>query len=352
MTRRRPSRAGVTASSTQLSSARRALRGSRSLRRSSRSSSSSPTSSPGRVSVARLDFFTKLPKPVGETGGGMANAIVGTLHAHRLCAGAVGIPVGLHRRRLPGRVRPTSRSRLRGPVHRRRAERRAVDRHRHLRLRPGRAPDQALLGARRRLALGIMMIPIIARTTEELLARAPTRCARPRSRSARPQWRDVVRGRGSGRRCRASSPASCSPLARVAGETAPLLFTAFNNRFWIDELDQPIASLPVRSSPTPSRPTTTGTGRRGPAALVLVIAGPRSATSSPDASRRCTAHEVERPRSARVASRRRAAMRDASSAARAHARRAGQDARRRPERLLRRQPGAQGHLARRSRRSR
>ena len=189
------------------------------------------------------DFFTKMPKPVGETGGGMANAIVGTLILIGL-ASLMAIPVGLvsgvylseyPKTRLATAVRFTA-DVLNGipsivigifayalvvlPV-------------KHF---------SALAGG---VALGFMMIPIITRTTEELLNLVP------------PTLREGALALGATRSRAAFTvmlPAALPgiitgillSLARIAGETAPLLFTSFSNRFWSTTLSQPIASLTVQ----------------------------------------------------------------------------------------------------------
>lgn len=189
------------------------------------------------------DFFTKGPKPVGEAGGGMANAIVGTLILIGI-ASTIAIPVGLvagvYLSEYGGKpfasvVRFTA-DVLNGvpsivigifayglavmPVRR----------------------FSALAGG---LALGFMMIPIITRTTEELLNLVPT------------SLREGALALGATRAQAAFSvmvPAALPgimtgilvSLARISGETAPLLFTAFNNRFFSTRIDQPISSLTVQ----------------------------------------------------------------------------------------------------------
>jgi phosphate transport system permease protein len=189
------------------------------------------------------DFFTKLPKPVGETGGGMANAIVGTLTLIGL-ASLLAVPVGLisgiylseyPKTGLASAVRFTA-DVLNGipsivigifayalvvlPV-------------KHF---------SALAGG---VALGFMMIPIITRTTEELLNLVPS------------TLREGALALGATRSRAAFTvmlPAALPgimtgilvSLARIAGETAPLLFTSFANRFWSRSLNQPIASLTVQ----------------------------------------------------------------------------------------------------------
>jgi phosphate transport system permease protein len=189
------------------------------------------------------DFFTKMPKPVGESGGGMANAMLGTLWLIGIAA-IFAIPVGIiagvylseyRGSRFASLVRFTA-DVLNGvpsivigifayglavlPVHR----------------------FSALAGG---LALGFMMIPIITRTTEELLNLVP------------PTLREGALALGATRARAAFGvmvPAALPgimtgilvALARIAGETAPLLFTSFNNRYFTTRLDQPIASLTVQ----------------------------------------------------------------------------------------------------------
>ena len=106
-------------------------------------------------------------------------------------------------------------------------------------------PMKQLLRLAGGIALGVIMLPIVARTTEEMLSSCPTRCARRRSRSASRRG-----GRRSAVVLRTARGGIVTGImlavARVAGETAPLLFTAFGNRFWQHGLDEPIASLPVQ----------------------------------------------------------------------------------------------------------
>lgn len=187
-------------------------------------------------------FFTHLPTPVGETGGGMANAIVGSGKL-LLLASLVGVPVGIlggvYLAEFGGQtfsfvVRYTT-DLLNGvpsivmgifaytiivlPMH-------------HF---------SALAGG---LALGVMMIPIAVRTTEESLRSVPGTLREGALALGTSKWKTVatvvmpaaMRGIVTG---------AMLTLARVAGETAPLLFTAFSNRFWSSGWNQPIASLPV-----------------------------------------------------------------------------------------------------------
>ena len=188
------------------------------------------------------DFFTKLPKPVGEAGGGMANAIVGSGKL-LLLAALFGVPVGLlggvYLAEFGGRVVPFvvryTADLLNGvpsivigifayavavmPVH-------------HF---------SAVAGG---FALGVMMIPIVLRSTEEFLHAVPRAMREGAMALGASKWRtisSVVVPAAS----RGILTAALLALARVAGETAPLLFTAFGNRYWSPGWGQPIASLPV-----------------------------------------------------------------------------------------------------------
>ena len=187
-------------------------------------------------------FFTELPKPVGEIGGGMANAIVGSGKL-MLLASMVGIPIGVlggvYLAEFGGQtfsfvVRYTTDllngvpSIVMGIF----AYTVIVLPMKHF---------SALAGG---LALGVMMIPIGVRTTEESLLGVPRMLREGALALGTSKWRTVatvvmpaaVRGIVTG---------IMLTVARVAGETAPLLFTAFSNRFWSSGWNQPIASLPV-----------------------------------------------------------------------------------------------------------
>jgi phosphate transport system permease protein len=188
------------------------------------------------------DFFTQLPKPVGEVGGGMANAIVGSLKLLGLAA-AIGLPIGLmagvYLAEFGGNtfsfVTRYTTDLLNGvpsivigifaysllvlPV-------------KHF---------SALAGG---VALGVMVIPITVRATEEFLRAVPGSMREGAMALGASKWRTiatVILPAASG----GIVTGMLLSLARVAGETAPLLFTAFSNRFWSPGLNQPIASLPV-----------------------------------------------------------------------------------------------------------
>jgi phosphate transport system permease protein len=188
------------------------------------------------------EFFTRLPAPVGETGGGMANAIVGSAKLLFL-ATLVGVPVGLlgglylaefGERTVPFVVRYMA-DLLNGVpsiVIGIFAYAVIVLRARHFSTWAG------------GVALGIMMIPIVLRSTEEFLRTVPRSMREGAMALGASRWRmivSVVVPAAS----RGIITAILLALARVAGETAPLLFTAFGNRFWSPGWSQPTASLPV-----------------------------------------------------------------------------------------------------------
>ncbi len=188
------------------------------------------------------DFFTKLPTPVGETGGGMANAIVGTLKLLGL-ATLIGVPVGFFGgvylsefgNNKVGFVVRYATDILNGVpsiVMGIFAYTIVVLPMKHF---------SALAGG---FALGVMMIPIAVRSTEEFLRVVPHSVREAGLALGLPEWKVIcfiviptaMRGLLTG---------ILLDLSRVAGETAPLLFTAFSNRYWAEGWLEPIASLPV-----------------------------------------------------------------------------------------------------------
>jgi phosphate transport system permease protein len=187
-------------------------------------------------------FFTKLPVPLGETGGGMANAIVGSLKL-LLLASLFGVPIGLlggvylaefGRGTIPFMIRYTA-DLLNGvpsivigifayalvvePMH-------------HF---------STFAGG---VALAIMVIPTVLRNTESFLRDVPRSLREGSFALGANKWRmiaTVVLPAAS----RGILTGVLLALARVAGETAPLLFTAFGNRYWSPGFNQPTSSLPV-----------------------------------------------------------------------------------------------------------
>jgi phosphate transport system permease protein len=195
------------------------------------------------IGAVNWAFFTQLPKPVGEIGGGMANAIVGTFELMGL-AGLLGVPVGVcggiflseygsvrlnWSIRFGADVLNGVPSIIWGMV------------VYGLVVQPmGRF--SAFSGA---IVLGLMMIPLIMRTTEEVLALVPNGYREAALALGIAKWRTILRivvrtalnGIITG---------ILLALARVAGETGPLLFTAFGNGYWNHNLKDPIAALPLQ----------------------------------------------------------------------------------------------------------
>lgn len=195
------------------------------------------------IGSVNWDFFTKLPAPVGAVGGGMANAIVGSLILLAL-AGAIGIPIGV----LGGvylaeygSARLTAFLRFLADV---------------LNGVPSITWGVVVYGLivlrfkgfsayAGGLALALIMIPLILRTTEEVILLVPNGYREASLALGVSRWKTIVhivmktasKGIITG---------ILLALARIGGETAPLLFTAFGNRFWNHDLSQPIAALPLQ----------------------------------------------------------------------------------------------------------
>jgi phosphate transport system permease protein len=196
------------------------------------------------ASSLNLAFFTKIPAPVGQEGGGMANAIVGS-GIVLLLASLMGIPIGIaagvylaefgRGRPLATAVRFTA-DVLNGVpsiVMGISIYSLIVIQQKHF---------SALAGG---VALAVMMVPTITRTTEEMLATVPHAIREAALGLGVPKWRTAVSVS-----LRTASPGIITgcmlAFARVAGETAPLLFTAFGNQFWSFKLNEPIAALPLQ----------------------------------------------------------------------------------------------------------
>jgi phosphate transport system permease protein len=196
-----------------------------------------------RLGASSVDwnFLTHLPKPVGETGGGMANAIVGSFVLVALAV-LIGVPVGL----LGGiYLSEFGSPRLKWAV------RLAAD---ILNGTPSIVwgivvyalvvvPMKGASAYAGGLALGLIMIPLVLRTTEGMLALVPNSYREAALALGIPKWKSVLHIvlRTAGNGIVTGVLLAC---ARVAGETAPLLFTASGNQFWSHSLSEPIASLP------------------------------------------------------------------------------------------------------------
>ncbi len=196
------------------------------------------------ASSLNVNFFTKVPAPVGETGGGMANSIVGSGIILALCS-LMGIPVGIA---AGVYLAEYGRGTFLGNAVRFTADvlngvpsivvgiavyALMVIQEKHF---------SAFAGA---VALAIMMIPTVTRTTEEMLATVPHSIREAALGLGVPRWRTTISVA-----LRTASPGIITgcmlAFARVAGETAPLLFTALGNQFWSVNLNQPIGALPLQ----------------------------------------------------------------------------------------------------------
>lgn len=196
------------------------------------------------ASSLNLAFFTHIPAPVGEEGGGMANSIVGS-GIILVLASLMGVPIGIaagvylaefgRGKMLANAIRFTADvlngvpSIVMGIA----GFSLVVMPQKHY---------SALAGG---VALAFMMVPTITRTTEEMLATVPHAIREAALGLGVPKWRTVISVS-----LRTASPGIITgcmlAFARVAGETAPLLFTAFGNQFWNFNLNQPIAALPLQ----------------------------------------------------------------------------------------------------------
>jgi phosphate transport system permease protein len=189
-----------------------------------------------------LSFFTNLPAPVGESGGGMANAIVGSAKMLALAA-VIGIPIGFMAGVYVAEFASPAAAF---------AVRYATDLLNGV---PSIVigifaytmvvlPMQNFSTFAGGIALGIMMIPVTVRGTEQFLRAVPTSLREGSLALGAAKWTTIAR---------VIIPAASTGilttlmlgLARIAGETAPLLFTALNNRFWSPGWNEPSASLPV-----------------------------------------------------------------------------------------------------------
>jgi phosphate transport system permease protein len=195
------------------------------------------------ASAVNVDFFTHLPKPVGEVGGGMANAIVGTLILLALAA-ILGLPIGI----LGGLYLAESRDRRLPWVARFLADvlngvpSIVVGIFAYTIIVLPMRRFSALAGG---FALAVIMLPIVVRTSEELVRLVPASLREAGLALGIPEWKVLLRVVLRTARAGIITGVMVA-IARVAGETAPLLFTAFGNRFWHQGLDQPIAALPLQ----------------------------------------------------------------------------------------------------------
>jgi len=206
-------------------------------------------------------FFTELPKPVGESGGGMANALVGLACLFGIppgvLAGVYLAEFGNHRFAKLVRFSADVMSGIPSITV-------GIFVYTLIVLRT--KSFSALAGG---VALAVLMLPTVTRTTEELLRLVPESLREAALGLGVPKWRATLRVV-----LRTAAPGIATgimlAIARVAGETAPLLFTAFNNAFWPTGLAQPTASLPVQIYTYAVSPYDEWHRKAWAAALVLV----------------------------------------------------------------------------------
>ncbi len=195
------------------------------------------------VSSLNVNFFTQLPKPVGEAGGGMANGIVGTLILIGVAC-VLGLPVGIlagvyvseHGDRRFAQVVRFAADVLMG------VPSIVIGIYAYtLVVRPMHSFSAYAGGC----ALAVIMLPMVARTTEEMIKLVPASLREAALALGVPAWRTTIlvvlrTARGG------IVTGIMLAIARIAGETAPLLFTAFGNQFWQRDLVGPIAALPLQ----------------------------------------------------------------------------------------------------------
>ena len=220
------------------------------------------------ITYLNFDFFVAMPKPVGEAGGGMANAIVGTLMLIGI-GGAIGIPIGVMsgtylsefgNNKFGATVRFFTDvlsgipSIVVGVV----AYTLVV------------IPMKHFSGLAGGIALGILMIPTITRTTEEMVKLVPHSLREAGLALGIPKWKTttliVLKTAWKG-----IATGILLGLSRAAGETAPLLFTALGNRFWSTNVMQPMASLTVYIYDYAKSPFEDWNNQAWTAALVLIL---------------------------------------------------------------------------------
>ncbi len=195
------------------------------------------------ASAIHWDFFTKLPAPVGESGGGMSNAIIGTLILVSI-ASVIGIPIGVGAGLYLAEYGKGRYARL---------VRYLTDVLNGL---PSIVmglfaytliviPMKSFSGLAGGVALSILMIPVIVRTTEEVVKLVPNTLREGALALGIPRWKVVLRivvstAKGG------IITAVVLAIARILGETAPLLFTSFGNQFWQTSIFEPMAAMTLQ----------------------------------------------------------------------------------------------------------
>lgn len=215
----------------------------------------------------RPSFFTEMPQPIGEPGGGMANAIIGTLILISV-ASAIGLPVGigagLYLAERRGAPLATAVRFLSDVLNGLPSIVLGIFAWEFM-VRPF-GHFSALAGG---IVLGAMMIPLVTRTTEEMIRLVPVALREAALALGFTRWRTSVTII-----LRTALPGIVTgalvAVARIAGETAPLLFTALGNQFWSTSLDEPIAALPLQIFTYAISPYDTAHAQAWAGALVLI----------------------------------------------------------------------------------
>lgn len=215
-----------------------------------------------------LDFFTQLPAPVGEEGGGMAQSILGSFYLI-LVASVIGVPWG-----IASAIYITEYSYGKTVFFLRFANDLLMGV-------PSIVmglfvysmvvtPMKGFSWLAGSIALGLIMIPIVSRSTEEILKTVPSHIREAGLALGVPRYKVILHIilKGS---WGAILTGIILSVARISGETAPLLFTAFNNQFWSHSLTEPVSSLPVQIYTFAISPFEDWQAKAWTGALVLIL---------------------------------------------------------------------------------
>lgn len=220
------------------------------------------------ISAIDLDFLLQLPRPVGEPGGGLGNAIQGTFIVVGIAC-AIGLPVGIlagvylseYGDNRFGRFVSFVADVLTGTP----SIVAGIFGYTFIVLYFG--SFSAIAGG---VALSVLMIPVVTRTTEESIRLVPGSIREASLALGIPRWKTTLYIVLSTARSGIITGALLS-IARISGETAPLLFTSFGNMFWADGLDQPVSTMPVQIYTYAITPFPEWHARAWAGALVLII---------------------------------------------------------------------------------
>jgi phosphate transport system permease protein len=220
------------------------------------------------ISAINLDFLIQLPKPVGEAGGGLGNAIQGTLIVVGIAC-IIGLPIGVlsgiylseYGENRFGRMVSFVADVLTGTP----SIVAGMFGYTFIVLYFG--SFSAIAGG---VALSVLMIPIVTRTTEESLRLVPGSIREASLALGIPRWKTISHIVLSTARSGIITGALLA-IARISGETAPLLFTSFGNMFWAGGVDKPISTLPVQIYTYAITPFPDWHAKAWGGALVLII---------------------------------------------------------------------------------